>query len=189
MPSLGSGPFKNQLGSGFYTIKDYKEILQHATRLHIQVVPEIDMPSHMRAAMKSVLLRQQRFGDQKDPYKMTDKEDGNNYRNGQGFNDDSVNPCREGLYTFLNKILETLMEVHKDIQPLTLYHFGGDEVPERALNDMQCDFDKTEIKQHFIKRVVSNTKYNTLSYGAWEDGILQEHTYPYSLKNLTEGKR
>ena len=189
MPSLGSGPFKNHLGSGFYTIKDYKEILQHAHRLHIQVVPEIDMPSHMRAGMKSVLLRQQRLGDQIDPYKMTNKEDGNNYRSAQGFNDNSANPCREGLYAFLSKILETLTEAHKDIQPLTLYHFGGDEVPKRALHDMKCTFDKTDIKHHFIKRVVSDAKYSKLSYGVWEDGLLQEDKSPYALKNLTDGKR
>jgi hypothetical protein len=35
--------------------------------------------------MKSVLLRQKRFGDQIDPYKMTNKEDGNNYRSAQGY--------------------------------------------------------------------------------------------------------
>ncbi|XP_071140803.1 N,N'-diacetylchitobiase-like [Mytilus edulis] len=183
MPSLGSGPHKTSLGSGYYTVKDYQEILKYANRRHIQIIPEIDMPSHMRAALKSITLRQQNRKDEGDLYKMTDSEDGNNYRTAQGFNDNSANPCRQGLYNFIDVVLGTLVSIHKDIQPLTLFHLGGDEVPARAMRDMKCSVNRNDIKQYFIEKIVGNTKFNELSYAVWEDGLLKNNT-PYSLKSL-----
>ena len=37
LPSLGSGPYYNTSGSGYYTVADYREILRYATKLHIEV--------------------------------------------------------------------------------------------------------------------------------------------------------
>lgn len=184
MPSLGSGPHKTSLGSGYYTVKDYQEILEYANRRHIQIIPEIDMPSHMRAALKSITLRQRNHKAEGDLYKMTDREDGNNYRTAQGFNDNSANPCRQGLYNFIDVVLRTLVSIHKDIQPLTLFHFGGDEVPARAMQDMKCSVKRNDIKQYFIERIVGNTKFKELSYAAWEDGLLNKDKSPHSLESL-----
>ncbi len=45
--AVGGGP------GGFYTKADYAEIVAYAAARHIQVVPEIDMPGHINAALAS----------------------------------------------------------------------------------------------------------------------------------------
>ena len=190
MPSQGSGPYMGGLGTGYYTVDDYKEILRYADQRHIQVVPEIDMPSHMRAALMSIKkFQHDRPGRRGEIYKMTDKEDGNNYRSAQGYNDNSANPCREGLYNFIEVVLTTIVDLHKNIQPLTLFHFGGDEVPTRALQDMKCSVVEPDINKYFIERILNNKRFYNISFAAWEDGMLQEDKNPYKLSELSPNSK
>ena len=37
IPQLGSAPINDKVGSGFYSVSDYREILEKATQLHIEV--------------------------------------------------------------------------------------------------------------------------------------------------------
>ncbi|HRN56495.1 MAG TPA: family 20 glycosylhydrolase, partial [Agriterribacter sp.] len=63
-PAYGSGPFaydKGHYGSGFYTRKDFIEILEYAKKRHIKVIPELNFPGHARAAIKSMEARYQRL--------------------------------------------------------------------------------------------------------------------------------
>ena len=61
-PAYGSGPdVVNTSGSGFYTRADYIEILRFARQRHIKVIPEIEMPGHARAAIKSMDARYDRL--------------------------------------------------------------------------------------------------------------------------------
>lgn len=125
-PSLGSGPFLNLSGTGFYTATDYKEILSYAKSRHIQVIPEIDVPGHARSAIKAMELRYKRTKNPK--YRLIDPDDRSQYKSAQGHTDNAVNPCLDGTYEFLKVILRNLYDLHKDIQPLTFYMLGGDEV-------------------------------------------------------------
>lgn len=61
LPQLGSGPNADNFGSGYFTKQDYLEILQYAKARHIEVIPEIDMPAHARAAVVSMEARYQRL--------------------------------------------------------------------------------------------------------------------------------
>ncbi|CAC5401742.1 HEXA_B [Mytilus coruscus] len=192
MPSFGSGPYIHDQSSGFYNISDYKEILKYANERHIQVIPEIDMPGHMRAALKSISLRASRKGAIRDQYKMTDKADGNSYRSLQGYNDNIANPCRDGLYAFVDKVIDTVVEAHKDIQPLTLFHFGGDKIPKPALQGMKCKENKTDLMYNFIQRLFQKKQFTNVSFGAWDDSFLKPDKTPYtveSLQNITKENR
>ncbi|XP_052085034.1 chitobiase-like [Mytilus californianus] len=192
MPSLGSGPYIQDQGPEFYNIIDYKEILKYANERHIQVIPEIDMPSHMRAALKSISLRASRKGTIRDQYKMTDKADSKNYRSLQGYNDNIANPCRDGLYDFVDKVIDTVVEAHKDIQPLTLFHFGGDKVPKPALQGMKCKENKIDLMHNFIQRLFQKKQFTNVSFGAWDDSFLKPDKTPYtveSLHNITKENR
>ena len=63
-PSFGSGPHANSAtsyGSGFYSRQDFLDILLYAAERHIEVVPEIDLPGHSRAAIKAMEFRRKRF--------------------------------------------------------------------------------------------------------------------------------
>ncbi|KAK3755736.1 hypothetical protein QZH41_007466 [Actinostola sp. cb2023] len=54
---LGSGPFTGNTGSGFYTTRDYQDILRYANDRHVQVIPEFDMPGHAHAAIMAMDAR------------------------------------------------------------------------------------------------------------------------------------
>ena len=59
-PAYGSGAFPDpdiSYGSGFYTRQDFIEILQYAAERHIEVIPEVNMPGHARAAIKAMEYR------------------------------------------------------------------------------------------------------------------------------------
>lgn len=56
LPYLGSGPH-DAASSQYYSVTDYRDILRRATELHVQVIPEIDMPGHMHAAIQSMRVR------------------------------------------------------------------------------------------------------------------------------------
>ena len=58
LPQLGSGPTQNSAGSsGFYSVEEYTEIV-HAARVRgIEVIPELNMPAHARAAVVSMEAR------------------------------------------------------------------------------------------------------------------------------------
>ena len=53
-PAYGSGAdVADAYGSGYYRRADYLEILKFAAARHIEVIPEIEMPGHARAAVRS----------------------------------------------------------------------------------------------------------------------------------------
>jgi len=66
MAMLGSGPFTNSSGSGYYTVEDYRRILRRAAARHVEIVPEFDMPSHSHAAIKSMERRYHRLNNHPD---------------------------------------------------------------------------------------------------------------------------
>src|SRR4029077_10900804 len=84
-PSFGSGGLTNNYpGSGFYSTKDFIEILKYANDRYIQVIPEIESPGHARAAIKSMEARYAKFMAQGKPeeakkYLLSDFEDTSKY--------------------------------------------------------------------------------------------------------------
>ena len=132
MPALGSGPYDNTTGTGFFSVGDYTDILKYAKSHHIEVIPEFDMPGHSRAAIRSIHAKSQQSHRSKmnkaEIYRIIDEEDKSDYKSGQGYRGDVINPCMESTYIFVKKIINEVKKLHADIQPLKFYHFGGDEV-------------------------------------------------------------
>lgn len=48
------------------------------------------------------------------------------------FTDDAINPCLESTYNFVRHLVKELVTMHNETQPLTTFHFGGDEVARGA---------------------------------------------------------
>lgn len=43
--------FDGKVHEGYYTQKEIKEIIEYAQSLHIQIIPEIEMPGHSSAVI------------------------------------------------------------------------------------------------------------------------------------------
>jgi hexosaminidase len=116
-PAWGSGPDVNgRWGSGFYSRADYVEILRYAAARYIEVIPEVEMPGHARAAIKALGLN--------------DPHDTSVYTSVQGYPDNVLNPALESTYRFIERVVGDLAAMHREAgAPLRNIHMGGDEVP------------------------------------------------------------
>ncbi|ESO95988.1 hypothetical protein LOTGIDRAFT_174972 [Lottia gigantea] len=176
LTELGSGPYTPNSGSGYYSVADYQEILRYASTRHIQVIPEFDMPGHARAAIKAMekrynnLVKSDRNADAEE-YLLHDPTDKSKYWSVQFFDDNAVSPCINSTYKFLGHVIDELIKLHKDIQPLKMYHFGGDEVGKGAwVNSSKCQ----EL----------STGKRGLNMAAWEDGMMKAGK-PFNISDPT----
>ena len=105
------GLFDGVPHGGFYTKDDLSEIVAYAARRFVTVVPEIDMPGHMQAAVASY------------------PELGNTGRQLEVFTNwgisEHVLNLEEPAVRFCTEVLEEVM----DIFPGPYIHIGGDECP------------------------------------------------------------
>ena len=188
-PQLGSGPFNNTSGSGHYTVKDYQELLKHAKTLHIDVVPEFDLPGHSHAVIKAMETRYRKhrnMGQSENGLKfyLNDLKDESSYQSGQFFFNNSVNPCIETTYQFVDKLVYEVQALHKEIQPLKVIHLGGDEVPLGAWSlspackklSQKLKSGYPDWKVFFIQRVARIVEKYRVHLALWEDGLM-DHTH------------
>src|SRR2546425_6281402 len=122
-PAFGSGPDVDRpWGSGFFSRADYAEILRYAAARHIEVIPELEMPGHARAAIEAMQGNQQ--------YRLNDPDDRSVYTSPQGYHDNVMNPVLESTYGFIERVVGDLVAIHREAGvPLRHIHMGGDEVP------------------------------------------------------------
>ena len=126
MSMLGSGPFSNSSGSGYYTVEDYREVLRYAKSHHIEIIPEFDMPGHSHAAIKSMEARAARLKDTDEKealkYLLSDLRDRSFYMSGQFFKDSAINPCIESSYRFVDFIVREVINMHKVSDSLSAFN-------------------------------------------------------------------
>ncbi|MGO3799324.1 MAG: beta-N-acetylhexosaminidase [Vibrio casei] len=141
LPQLGSGANSDNFGSGFFTTDDYIEILKYAKNRNIEVIPEIDMPAHSRAAVMSMEARYKRLADEgkmdeANQYRLMDPKDESNVTTVQFYNKQSfINPCLESSTAFVDKVITEVDAMHKKAGvPLNTWHFGGDEAKNIKLH-------------------------------------------------------
>ena len=122
-PAFGSGPAVDRpWGSGFLSRADYVEILRYAAARHIEVIPELEMPGHARAAIRAMQANPQ--------YRLNDPDDRSVYTSAQGYHDNVMNPVLESTYRFIERVVGDLAAMHREAGvPLRHIHMGGDEVP------------------------------------------------------------
>lgn len=189
-PSYGSGAgTSNKMGSGYYSRKDYIEILKYAKERHIKIVPEIESPGHSRAAVRSMLARYQKYmklDDRKkaEEYLLTDLADSSKYTSAQYFNDNVMNPALPSTYRFVQKVIDELTSMYREAgAELDMIHMGGDEVPNGA-------WEKSPKIQAMMKNDTSLHNINDvfLSYFMKVKNILDKHHLTlYAWEELTIG--
>ena len=121
---------------GYYTQQEARDIVAYAKARHITVVPEIDMPGHMLAALASY----PELGCTGGPYQV-----GHYW----GVYKDVLCVANERVYEFVEDVLTEVM----DIFPSEVIHIGGDEAPtDKWLQCPKCQTLPT-LQAHFTKRV------------------------------------
>ncbi|MET0465453.1 MAG: family 20 glycosylhydrolase [Chitinophagaceae bacterium] len=92
---------------GFYTQQELKDLVAYAAARNIEIIPEIDMPGHMMAAINSYMFLScdstSTFGK---------------------FFSTPICPCNPATLDFAKDIFTEIMEIF----PSTYIHIGGDEV-------------------------------------------------------------
>lgn len=113
-----------EYGRGFFYTKDeLKEIVAYAKERHIEILPEVDLPGHMVAAVAS--------------YPEFSCDPGKSYsvRIDGGISHDVLNVGNDKVITFLKDVLDYLA----DVFPYPYVHIGGDECPtDQWANNADC---------------------------------------------------
>ncbi len=99
--------------SGFYTQEEAREVVAYAAARGIEVIPEIDLPGHMKAALASY----PELGCTGGPYEVACE---------YGVLDDVLCAGRDQTLQFVCDVLDEVM----DIFPSRYIHLGGDECPK-----------------------------------------------------------
>ncbi|MDE6126817.1 MAG: beta-N-acetylhexosaminidase, partial [Muribaculaceae bacterium] len=98
---------------GYFTQEQAREIVDYAAKRHINVIPEIDLPGHMLAALTAY----PHLGCTGGPYHIWGR---------WGVSEDILCAGNDSTLVFLDDVLNEIM----DIFPSEYIHIGGDEAPK-----------------------------------------------------------
>ena len=117
---------------GFYTQEECRDIVRYAADRHITIIPEIDMPGHMVAALAAY----PEYGCTGGPYEV---------EHTWGVFADVLCPGKEQTFKFVEDVLSEVI----DVFPSEYIHIGGDECPRDRWKT--CDLCQQRIKNAGIK--------------------------------------
>jgi hexosaminidase len=200
-PAYGSGPDpRDPHGSGYFSRADYIEILRYANARHIEVIPEIEMPGHARAARQAMRARYARLraaGD-KDAgrYLLDDAEDRSVYHSPQMYKDDVIDPGLDSTFAFIDHVVEQIVALHREAgAPLRTIHMGGDELANGAWENSPASLARmrkehlastVDLWDYFYDRVDGILRKHGLSTSGWEELASRKttlHGHPKLIPN------
>ena len=117
---------------GFYTQDEMREIVAYAAERNITVIPEVDLPGHMVAALAAY----PELGCTGGPYEVWTR---------WGISEDVLCAGKEETFSFLEDVLTEVM----DIFPSEYIHIGGDECPKDRWRN--CPLCQARIKELGLK--------------------------------------
>ncbi|MBC3765712.1 family 20 glycosylhydrolase [Neptunicella marina] len=185
-PQLGAGPDKDSPVNGYLTTQDYIDILKYAAARQIEVIPAIDMPGHSRAAVKAMQVRYNKYiqseqSEKATEFLLSDLDDKSQYSSIQHYNDNTLNPCVDSTYKFIEKIIDEVTKLHQKAGvPLRRYHIGADETAGAWNDSPACkkliadtdELDSTkQLTPYFVAKVARLVESKGLIAGAWSDGL------------------
>lgn len=119
-------------GPFFYTQEECREIVKYAADRHITVIPEIDLPGHMQAALAAY----PEYGCTGGPYEVWKM---------WGVSDNVLCAGNDATLKFIEDVLSEVIEVF----PSEYIHVGGDECPKTQWE--KCPKCQARIKELGIK--------------------------------------
>lgn len=139
----GSGKYDNAPYGGFYTQEQAKEIVKYAQERFITVIPEIDLPGHMLAALAAY----PELGCTGGPYEVCPD---------WGIFDDVLCIGNDKTLPFLEDVLAEIIEIF----PSKYIHIGGDEAPRTRWKE--CTKCQARIKNEGLKADKEHTAEDRL---------------------------
>ena len=138
-----SGEYDGKPYGGFYTQADAKELIEYAAQRHITIIPEIDLPGHMLAA----LAVYPEMGCTGGPYAPWTQ---------WGVSDDVLCAGNDKTYEFITDVLNEII----DLFPSEYIHVGGDECPKTRWE--KCPKCQAKIKALGLKAEDGHSKEERL---------------------------
>ncbi len=140
----------------YYTQEQLASIVEYASKLHIDVIPELDMPGHANASNSAY---PQYSGGMSEKYGAF-----------------TYNPGNEETYSYLNDIVGEVMEIFPDGR----LHIGGDEVwfgikawedkPEiKSLMEKEGFTELRQVERYFIERMMDSLSVRGIEYMGWDE--------------------
>jgi hexosaminidase len=129
---------------GYYTQDEIREVVEHARRRYVNVIPEIEMPGHSLAALAAY----PELACTEGPFEVATV---------WGVHEDIYCPS-ERTFTFLEHVLTEVMGLF----PSSYIHIGGDEAPKARWESSQLAqevmrreglADENELQSYFIRRI------------------------------------
>ena len=175
------------LANGYYSCNDFIDILKYAQKRHIKIIPEIDIPGHSRAAIKSMNARYNKYihtdKAKAEEYLLIDFADTSEYLSAQEFSDNVINVAMPSTYRFIEKVIDEFAKMYASAGvELTLFHIGGDEVPEGSwegsavCQDLMKEKGMTkigELKEYFLEQVLPMLAKRNIQAVGWEEVSLK----------------
>lgn len=138
-----SGIYDGKPYGGYYTQDELRDVIDYAAKRHITIIPEVDLPGHMQAALTAY----PELGCTGGPYEV---------RTIWGVSQDVL--CVGNDFT-LQFVKDVLSEV-ADIFPSEYIHIGGDECPKVRWE--KCSKCQERIKSLGLKSDAKHTKEQRL---------------------------
>ena len=138
-----SGKYDGKPYGGFYTQEQAKEIVQYAADRYITVIPEIDLPGHMQAALAAY----PELGCTGGPYEVWTQ---------WGVSDNVLCAGNDQTIQFIKDVLAEIIQIF----PSEYIHVGGDECPKVKWET--CPKCQARIKALGLKSDKQHTKEERL---------------------------
>ena len=138
-----SGKYDGKPYGGFYTQEQAKEIVAYAAERYITVIPEIDLPGHMQAALAAY----PELGCTGGPYEVWTQ---------WGVSDNVLCAGNDQTIQFIKDVLAEIVEIF----PSEYIHVGGDECPKVIWSS--CPKCQARIKALGLKSDNKHTKEERL---------------------------
>lgn len=191
IPSYGSGPDPDEgPGSGWYDRGTFIDLLQYATERHIEVIPEIDIPGHARAAIVAMKSRYEQYKSRgyfetANRFRLHEPADKSQYRSVQNWDDNVINVCQPSTYRFMETVVDEIVGMYEEAgAPLTTIHMGGDEVPHGAWEQSPACRDLInstpdlksvdDLSDYFFERIRKMLADRGLTMAGWAEIALDD---------------
>jgi hexosaminidase len=159
----GSDFIEDKIPSGgFYTQQEVKELIEYANKLHIRIIPEIDVPAHSLAAIASY------------PYLSCAGTPQEVRQEKVGGTATVFCPGKESTFEFIENVMDEVMELFPSLE----IHIGGDEVNKKEWE--KCPHCKKrmeeeeletlhELQSYFVQRIEKYLNKHNHSIIGWDE--------------------